>query len=130
MRITKLTLTVLAAVAIIGCSPSPPSSEIDKGVNWALSGLISWRDQSRNLFESYKVTNHYTETRNDGVAHVYDIEADCLVWHSSPMYVDGIFSGAPVCQALPNEAGKVERFKVTFTLMKKGNTWYRQETIR
>ena len=129
MRIANLTLTVLIAFAVLGCSPSPPSNEIDKGVNWALSGLITWRHEPRNLFVSFKITNHYTESRNDGVAHVYDIEADCLV--RQELRIDyNSNSRAVWVQALPSEGGKSERFKATFTLIKKGNAWYRQETVR
>ncbi len=131
MKIANLTLTVLIAVVVVGCSPTPPANEIDKGANWALSGLITWRHQPRNLFESYKITNHYTESRNGGAAHVYDIEADCLVRRGFTGVVNGIGTERAVwVQALPNEGGKSERFKATFTLTKKGDAWYRQETIR
>lgn len=124
----------LAIAAITGCSvsSSPPTAEIDKGVNWALSAYIDWNYRDKNLFDSYKITNQYTEKQNGTTAYVYDFEADCLV--RKVLHVGGAGETAAWSQALPNgdkfTSGSIEKFKGTFTLIKKGNTWYRQETIR
>ena len=125
---------MLAVVTVTGCSDfsSPPQDEIDKGVNWALSAVIDWNYRDRNLFESYKITNHYAE----GETYVYDFEADCLV---HKVFRAGEFSQSTGwAQAVPKEdaradefnGGDIHKFKGTFTLIKKGDVWYRQETIR
>lgn len=136
-RLTSL-LVLLAIIGISGCSISspPPKAEVDKGVNWALSAVIDWNYRDRNLFESYKVTNQYTEKRTDGTAYVYDFEADCLVHNVTRI---GEFSQSPGwAQGVPRDDaradkfnyGDIHQFKGTFTLIKKGDQWYRQETIR
>ena len=136
--VIKTLFGILAIALIAGCSdPSaPPTAEIEKGLNWALSGMIDWNYQDRNLFESYKITNHYTETRNDGVAHVYDFEADCLVHTVFHVGQDseskGWAQGLPKTDSRSNKFndGDLHHFKGTFTLIQKGNTWYSQETVR
>jgi hypothetical protein len=136
-RLTSL-LILLATIGITGCSlsSSPPKSEVDKGVNWALSAVIDWNYQDRNLFESYKITNQYTEKRTDGAAYIYDFEADCLVHGVNRVSEFGQSPGW--AQALPKDdsrtdkfsGGDIHHFTGTFTLIKKGDQWYRQETVR
>lgn len=134
----KLLLSIFVIALVAGCSISsgPPTAEVEKGVNWALSGMIDWNYRDKNLFESYKTTNHYSEKRNDGVAYVYDFEADCLVHTVFHVGQQGESKGW--AQGLPKtdsrsdkyNDGELHHFKGTFTLIQKGNTWYPQETIR
>ncbi len=132
MRSSLLVLWLLVGITGCSVSSSPPTEEIDKGVNWALSARIDWNYRDRSLFDSYKVTNHYIEKRPDGEAHIYDFEADCLV--RQILHVGQSGSTPAWSQAQPNgdkfTSGKIEKFKGTFTLIKKGNSWYRQDTIR
>jgi hypothetical protein len=126
-------LFVAMLVGIAGCAgSSPPNDEIDKGVNWALSEFIEWQFRDRNLFESYKITNQYTEKGTDGEAHVYDFEASCLVRRA--LQAGNFGETAVYLQAKRDgdkwTTGDIEQFKGTFTLIKKGNSWYRQKTMR
>ena len=121
---------LLTFAGITGCSvpPPPPTEEIDKGVNWSLSGMIIWEYKDRNLFERYEITNHYVEKRNDGVAYIYDFKASCVVMNFGDKWMQAFYLGEG-----PNKNGFIgedHSFKGTFTLIKKGNAWYRKETIR
>ena len=130
--------TLIATAAIIGCSvsSSPPTPELDRGVNWALSGFIDWNYKDKNLFDSYRIVNQYTEKRSDGVAYIYDFEADCLVHVVFHAGQSGESKGW--AQALPKtdprlnkfNGGDIHHFKGTFTLIQKGDAWYPVETVR
>jgi hypothetical protein len=110
----------------------PKQSDIDAGVNWALSGKIRWTDTSTNLFDVYKITNQYVEEADRERRFVYDFRAECLVVQTETAYEAG--SGGAIPSQLFQTFGNVQRKRVvldgTFTLVKKGEKWYCKETIR
>lgn len=124
-----ISLFVLLALAGCSASSSPPTEEINKGVNWALSASVGWRDKERNLFESFKITNQYTEKRKDGVACIYDFKAECRVTEKSQTDRFGNWKSVwDQGEGTPKDQSKA--YTGTFTLIKKGDKWYRQETVR
>lgn len=143
----SLILLSALLLGLIGCSPSAPpppqppaQADIENGVNWALSQIISWKYKDKNLFDAYKLTNQYTEKKDDGTAFVYDFQADCLVQQVYyPDYDSGNGGKNGWVQALTNagpayvnsqDGGDLRSFTGSFTVIKKGDVWYVGKTVR
>jgi len=125
-----ITVAALVITFLSGCG-GPPKTNIDYGVNWGISHRIRWADTSRNLFDSYKITNKYAEKVGSEKHCVYDFEAQCSV-ALGPFTMDG---GRVWMQRGTGATGALDDIRnVTitgsFTLTKKGNDWYCSETIR
>lgn len=122
-------LAVLTAMFLVGCGDeSPPKTNVDYGVNWALSSQIQWKDKQRDLFDSYKITNHYVERKEDENHYVYDFEAQCTI-EQGPFTMDG---GRVIMQngTSGERNGQAATLTGSFTLTKKGNEWYCSQTVR
>ena len=122
---------LILAMTMQGCGDAPPpKTNIDYGVNWALSYRIQWKDKGRNLFDTYKITNQYVEKKDSEKHYVYDFEAQCSI-ALGPFTMDG---GRVWMQKSTGGTGELDNQNVTltgsFTLTKKGNEWYCSETIR
>jgi hypothetical protein len=125
-------------IALISCfiltfqffySTPPEKADIDYGVNWALATeyRIEWTDKKSNIFDNYRLTNQYSETVGSEKHLVYDFEAQCplLVYSSS----DG--SGrTDYAMARGNPNSIMTTLSGSVTLVKKGEDWYCNKTIR
>lgn len=129
-----LMAAAMVLVLLSGCGGAPPPKEnIDYGVNWALSYRIQWSDKSRNLFDSYKITNQYVEKKDSEKHYVYDFEAQVPIEDMSPpgqSFPNRWFQINTLDNPTPDDRKKIVTLSGSFTLSKKGNDWYCSETVR
>jgi hypothetical protein len=126
-------VAVLVTVLLSGCGAQPPKANIDYGVNWAISSQLEWADKTRDLFDSYKITNRYVEKSGEGKNYVYDYEAQCPVEDFSPpgqSFPRFWHQINTVDNPTPDDRRKTVTITGSFTLTKKGNEWYCSATIR
>jgi len=128
-KITVVAAAIIAIMFLSGCGDdAPPKTNVDYGVNWALSSQIQWQDKARNLFDSYRISNQYTEKVGDERHYVYDFKAECTV-ELGPFTTDG---GRVVMQkgTSGQQNGQAATLSGSFTLTKKGTEWYCSQTVR
>jgi len=127
-RKLQLCVSLIIIAMFAGCSDTAPQKDvIDKAINWKLSQSIiknpDGTDNTRNFFESYRIVNHYVE----GDSQVYDFTAQCRA-RKGGLVIDG----SPHGTAMLVQDGKTEPIAVdgSVTVVKKGTSWYFQDTIR
>ena len=120
---------------------APPKTEIDRAVNWSLANHLTVyngvRTYSRtNYFESYTISNTYTETKDGWTSFIYDYVAQVPVEAAgregnTPFWGPDKYGKYPFAS---DEASSTDIKLITFnfsvTLTKKGNTWYCSNTER
>ncbi len=123
-----------SVLLLIGCSiaSSPPKAEVDEAVDWALGKMIRREDKSRPLFRSYRLTNQYREQRGNETTFVCDFEAECpVVLNPSSFDNHGRTYPAQWVQPTdPRSLGETRSFTGSVTLVRKGDQWYAQRTLR
>jgi hypothetical protein len=107
-------------------SEPPEKFNIDYGVNWALNHSVQWPDTKINIFDSYRITNQYSEKVGSEKHCVYDFEAQCpLIYLNSDNNGHQFYRQG---RGLPNSTMVVMNGSVT--LVKKGQNWYCTDTVR
>ena len=107
-------------------SPPPEKYNVDYGVNWSLSHRVQWIDTKKNIFDTYRIVNQYSEKVGSEKHYIYDFEAKCPL-----VYVQLDENGRQTYrQGLGSPNSIMTPLNGSVTLVKKGEEWYSSETVR